>query len=745
MSTAALPFQPPRSIARKVSRLRLAVRLYVLAEGLAALGILAGAAFWMGLAVDWLLEPRPGIRAFLWTIVAITAGAVAWQCLFRRTFAALRSDSLALLVERKYPHLAEGFVTTVQASIDGDAGPFHRQLLERAAQRTAEGLGNVRLARIFDFRPLTRKVGVAVLLLGAVAVFAATQREAFAFWLERLRLTPELWPRLVQLTAVGFDEEGGRRVVNVARDDAYELQVLASITDGHQAPSEVEVRWRFADGRRGRGPMMRIGEATPGRDKAQLYQYSFKITSDVVFDVIGGDDRIRALRLHPVERPAVKSLSLWCEYPEYMQREARLVPVSSGRAELPEGSHAVCRAAANKPLAEVRVHDPAEQVDLPVRISAPDAARFEFDLGRIAGDRALIITMHDADGVENREPFRLAASAVPDAPPEVNVQLRGIGTAVTPQARIPMAGRIVDDYALVEAWFEYDVDGGDSERRLLRTQPEGLARLRMTEPFDLSEADPATSRPRLELQPGQKLVLSVQARDAYDLGDAPHVGASSRFQLDVVTASELRALLEKRELGLRQRFEAIYEKMLGVRTLLDRIDLAREGSGADDTGDEQTPERRRQRDMARLSGARQSAMQLSYETIGVAEGFDDILAELVNNRIDTEELKLRLEQGISEPLKEIGGALLPRFDERLGALQTALQAESADAAPSLAASEAEAQDVADAMKAVLDRMLELEGYNELVELLRGIVSEQDDLRQETLRQQREKLQELLEE
>jgi hypothetical protein len=49
------------------------------------------------------------------------------------------------------------------------------------------------------------------------------------------------------------------------------------------------------------------------------------------------------------------------------------------------------------------------------------------------------------------------------------------------------------------------------------------------------------------------------------------------------------------------------------------------------------------------------------------------------------------------------------------------------------------------MKAVLDRMLELEGYNELVELLRGIVSEQDDLRQETLRQQREKLQELLEE
>ena len=59
MSTAALPFEPPRVIRRKVSRLRLAVRLYVLAEGLAALAIVVGAAFWLGLAIDWLFEPRP--------------------------------------------------------------------------------------------------------------------------------------------------------------------------------------------------------------------------------------------------------------------------------------------------------------------------------------------------------------------------------------------------------------------------------------------------------------------------------------------------------------------------------------------------------------------------------------------------------------------------------------------------------------------------------------------------------------
>jgi hypothetical protein len=197
--------------------------------------------------------------------------------------------------------------------------------------------------------------------------------------------------------------------------------------------------------------------------------------------------------------------------------------------------------------------------------------------------------------------------------------------------------------------------------------------------------------------------------------------------------------------------------MVGVRDLVKRIDLAAATAPADDSpkppaggttsgaGDESmTPERRRERDLARIGGSRQSATQLAFETSGVAEGFDEILAELVNNRVDTEELTQRLQGGISEPLKEISGDMLPRFDERLGALQTLLAANSPEAAQSLATSKAEAQAIADAMKAVLDRMLELESYNELVELVRGIISDQDELRQRTIDEQREKLRDLLE-
>jgi hypothetical protein len=87
---------------------------------------------------------------------------------------------------------------------------------------------------------------------------------------------------------------------------------------------------------------------------------------------------------------------------------------------------------------------------------------------------------------------------------------------------------------------------------------------------------------------------------------------------------------------------------------------------------------------------------------------------------------------------------LPRLAERLQALQAAVEADRAAATEPLTAAKLEADAVAEAMKAVLDRMLELESYNELVELLRGIVEEQEQLKGKTQEQQREKLRDLLE-
>src|SRR5689334_10583397 len=128
MSASALPFEIPRPVAKKVSRLRLLVRLYSLAEGLAAVAIVVGLGFWLGLAMDWLLEPSPAVRVAIEAAIAVGVLVVAWRYIGRRAIAPLPGDSLALLVERQYPELREGLITTVQAVDfeDADRPDFSR-------------------------------------------------------------------------------------------------------------------------------------------------------------------------------------------------------------------------------------------------------------------------------------------------------------------------------------------------------------------------------------------------------------------------------------------------------------------------------------------------------------------------------------------------------------------------------------------------------------------------------------------
>lgn len=738
MSTATLPFLMPKPVGRKVRRLRLLVRLYVLLDGLAAIVMVLGVAFWLALAIDWSFEPSPGVRGLMFLLIGIATVWTAGRYLIGPLVTRLSDANLALLLERNFPQLSQSVITTVEAADQRRSlHTENRQLIQRTGAEASEKLSGVSLRNVFLLRPLLLKSTVATLLLASIASFALLQSEAFSFWLRRIQLDPQLWPRKVALSVLGFEEIDGQPTVNVARDDDYQLQVTASVQEGHIAPEQVELRYRLADGRRGRDIMTRIGEAVPGRDESQLYRYQFKkVAADMEFDVIGGDDRLRGLRLRLVERPQIFRLVLECEFPEYLQRLPESREVGT-RVELAEGTKARCRLVANKPLTSLVVHDPTEQIDLPVELDLEDSTVASFPIAIQKTDRVLLINLYDQDGVSNREPYRFVISPLLDQVPEVAVQLRGIGSAVTPQARIPFAGQVTDDYGLVSTWFEYQVGESSPEQRPLPGQSAGLRELNNPGTFDLAENDPATRRPLVPLEPGQQLILSLKARDAYNLDGQVQEGSSQRFLLDIVTDSELRSLLEKKELALRQRFEAIVEKMTGTRDLLTTVVV--------EFTEENTPEQSREleRQKLRVAGALQNVVQLSYETLGVADGFEEIISELENNRVDTEELTQRLGQGIAEPLREIGGQLMPQLEEQLQKLQTAV-AERANPREALTASQLQADAVLEAMQQVLDRMLELESYNELVELLRGIVADQKSLQEATQQQRRAKLRSLLE-
>jgi hypothetical protein len=116
---------------------------------------------------------------------------------------------------------------------------------------------------------------------------------------------------------------------------------------------------------------------------------------------------------------------------------------------------------------------------------------------------------------------------------------------------------------------------------------------------------------------------------------------------------------------------------------------------------------------------------------------------LINNRIDTEELKRRLEAGIANPLRHIATDLFPQFDERLERLRAAL--EDAQAAPELRGRAVQqAAEILVAMQAVLDVMTQLETFNEAVEMLRTLIKQQDNLDVQTKQRHKQTIRDLLE-
>ncbi len=157
-----------------------------------------------------------------------------------------------------------------------------------------------------------------------------------------------------------------------------------------------------------------------------------------------------------------------------------------------------------------------------------------------------------------------------------------------------------------------------------------------------------------------------------------------------------------------------------------------------------TAQRMLSRRRLRVAGSLQNVVQAADEVKGIAEAFDDLGEELTNNRIDNPDLKSRLGEQIARPLHLIAEERMPQLVAQLKLVETKL-ADPAATTPELKKAIAQADEILVSMRQVLDKMLELETYNEVVSLLRGIITDQEEINRRTKERQKEKAKSLFEE
>ncbi|MFM9196395.1 MAG: hypothetical protein ACKOWG_11760, partial [Planctomycetia bacterium] len=354
-------------------------------------------------------------------------------------------------------------------------------------------------------------------------------------------------------------------------------------------------------------------------------------------------------------------------------------------------------------------------------------------VGRIAtldADCSVVVRFTDTDGLVNREPVTFTLSAIPDEPPQVAMRLHGISTAVTPRARVPLVGVISDDHGLGEAAVRLKVaDAAETAVPLARVRTGDAVVDVPAESAEVVELEP------LGLDPGRTMELAVTATDTCTLAGGPHAGTSDVWSLAVVTPEALVAMLEAREIILRRRYESCVADLTQAR---DSFATRRRDGGPERETDGTGAADRAAGDAGAVeaaglaAGLGEATSRAAGETRELAEAFRGIRLEFDNNRLLTPELETRLIAQIADPLSSLATQELPAL---AAACRAGTRREELLRRADL---------VLARMRAVLDKMMELESFNEVLELLRGVIRTQEQIRGETLEQQKRRAREALE-
>lgn len=731
MTTVSDPIAapPPASLVAAVeplrhmlAGLRRQVRRWIWVESLALACLALAAFFWGSLLFDWAVEPPRFVRAALLAVAACGLAVLLQRKLWSRLATGLGDASLAVVVERSHPAFRDSLSTAIELA-DEPPDEINPELLARTTAEATAHLGLVKADRIFRRRALTALAMAAAVAVASVAVLAVARPAIAGLWVSRLAfLGDQPWPRRVRMEIEGFP--GGVRKVARGSD----VDVIVQVRAEGGIPEIVDLRWRPepGGGRVTAGGFVgwrtdRMGTRGGVADDAQVFGHVLKGVGETVeLEVRGGDARLRGLRLQVLEPPALEKLVVTATLPDYLGGATRALPPARV-VQVPRGSAVEIACTSTKPLSAATMvatvvggaaAGETEEEQLATLAASADGARTV--VGRIAAidaDRAVVVQFTDTDGLVNREPVTFVVSSLADEPPQVSMRLHGVSTAVTPRARVPLVGMITDDHGLAGAAVRLKLgDAAETTLPLARVRA-GAAQVEILP----EEAETVVLEP-LDLLPGQKLELAVAAQDGCTLAGGPNVGSSVPWTLDVVTPEALVAMLEAREIILRRRYESCIADLTQARGRLADGDAT---AAADDV-------------RSATAGLGEATARAAGETGELATAFREIRDEFANNQLLSPELETRLLGQIAGPLSALSTQDLPALAAacRAGQDRTALLRR--------------ADDVLARMRAVLDKMMELESFNEVLDVLRGMIRTQEQIRTETLDQQKRRAREALE-
>ncbi|EKK01689.1 hypothetical protein RBSH_03015 [Rhodopirellula baltica SH28] len=599
------------------------------------------------------------------------------------------------------------------------------------------------------------------------------------------------------------------KTLRLARGSSTTLRIRAATEElGHTVPEICTVSYVDDSGNRGQSNLRRVGRIQDGYQSFVLDGPPLaSLAESVTMTIRGLDDRLLDYRIEAVDPPAIADMELAIRYPDYLRifnaedaspdAADQILKYQAG-FRIREGSSLTLRGTSSKPLGAVDVattsegaRDGSTERAEPVVKIADDRMSFEWSVSDLRAPTSVRLVPKDETGISAQASYRYFIGVVRDQVPETSMTMKGIGSSITPIAMLPIQATATDDYGVESLSLtmavrasEENVDGASDGEAAANAEPQqhtvspeldrdGNAAWT----FDLRDlSDDGTVN---GLAPGASVQIFTTAKDRFDLGE-PHSIRGEVVRLQVVTPETLLATLERRELEFRSRLEQAIDETQRLRQSLaavqnDALDVlqtpdeeespeesdsdadaesAGDESSGDDPADDDTADdgeedvRARQRVQLRIRQSELQATKSTEELAGIVVGLEDLLLEMVQNRVDSVDRRERLENGVRNPLSTVVTEPLPRLQRQITSMERVLMAE--DPAESSGEKMTEAATAAIAttdevllsLNAVLEKMLDLESFNEILDLVRGLISDQEELIEETEETRNQQVQDL---
>jgi len=726
------------------------------------------------------------VRLIMLVIIAAGTIGILYHYFWNRWLVRWSDSALALAIERRYPEFQSTLVTTVQAAgpsarlkskdLDAIEHPNRPGMIELAARKAVDKIASIDVRSLVQLSTLQWELGLLAATLGLFGVGSLLHPDLVSHWSKRLYgLSDAPWPRRTSLGVVGLELDVPPFTNSPTRDrylvpmennrllapKGSSVRLRTTAKDLLAEPyDKCALHYRDRSGNRGRASMLSYSSSNPREfilDGPPLEA----INDNLWFSIVGGDARLSNLVLETVDAPLALSTNLDVSYPSYLQRSTKTT-WGNERLEfrngmrLPQGTQVGFWIRANKPIRKIDVmqvsgasgEDSTKQYT--VELDKP-ALEFAIPSTVLLGNLFVELRLWDDLGLCSTRVQQYVIAATADKVPEIDFVLEGISTAITENAKLPIRSKIKDDYDLDQTWIESRIDEQETVKTELQVSSQGSG------DFDIdlkAMKDAGAMTPNV----GSVFSLMVAASDFFDVPSSPdapsvaHVGRSTPIQLSVVTEDQFLILLDRREAAMRRRLEQIISELGQLRDLLILTNKNNtqtpEPSAEDPSGSaesKETPAQARSRIL--LLRSQQAAAQVAKsegELNGVLSEISMLVAELINNRIDSNDRRERLGNKIKAPLESLLESKWRPFALQINQLEgTLAKLTPEELSSQIDQGVAKNNEIIASLNAILADMIEIQDLNEIIDRVRGLLDQQSKILDRSKQEQKKSTLDLL--